>query len=71
MEPTWIDKLGIFLFPNADPWDRHRKAWQVVFSVAGSILLILVVALFIIKLSGANFGGGNSSWKSSVDVSTE
>ncbi len=51
--PTWIERLGLFLFPNEGAWDRRRKAQWLVMSVLGSLLLVALVALVTIALSVA------------------
>ncbi len=66
--PTWIERLGLFLFPNDNAWDRRSKARWLVAGVLGGVLLALAVAFITITASGVRLGGGHSGWRHPVEV---
>ena len=48
-EMPW--NFGEKLFPNASPWERRQKMMVIVFTIVGSIVLIVGVALIIVQVS--------------------
>ncbi len=64
---TWlIDKLGALLFPRLDWYERRMKAWRVVLSVAGAIVLAGLVTYVTMEVSETGFALGNARSRNAV-----
>jgi hypothetical protein len=53
--------LGKRLFPQATPWEQHRKMDAVYLVVGGCVIAVIGVALLLIMISGQGRIGGGSS----------